>query len=279
MESKYDQLTQLKALLDAGVLSQEEFEAAKRRILESEYVLEQPTPDLQLTLTSNKPITPDSQGNIKWIVFGVVSVIVIILIVVIVAIATSGNNDGTNGQIASDAYKEEIVAPSDEDQIVELEGNHTDYPDDMSEQGDILNPWRLDYFKNDRGDTTSPMIYAVLSGTAWDIHIDYHQNHGAGTFRIYIEDDEGHKEDMYAPVNILVRGSDGETRIVEVTGVRNGIVFIEDPATVEGLSMYLNNDNFDILMEFSKYNERHSTKARWESAHGCFKSAIDKWLK
>ncbi|MCF0185571.1 MAG: SHOCT domain-containing protein, partial [Bacteroidaceae bacterium] len=36
MESKFDQLTKLKQLLDSGALTQEEFDAAKKRILDSD---------------------------------------------------------------------------------------------------------------------------------------------------------------------------------------------------------------------------------------------------
>lgn len=65
MESKYDKLSQLKNLLDSGALTQEEFDAAKKRLLDADD--EQPVQNQQ-----NQPSQPvdntkslNSSGAIK----------------------------------------------------------------------------------------------------------------------------------------------------------------------------------------------------------------------
>ena len=80
------------------------------------------------------------------------------------------------------------------------------------------------------------------------------------------------------PVNILIRGADGETKNVPVTDVTDGVAYITDPGAVAVLMDYLNTDQFDILLEFDKYNERHKTKAHWWSEPGFFNHAIDTML-
>lgn len=145
---------------------------------------------------------------------------------------------------------------------------------------ETYNPWHIEYLHDEWGedDTTYPFLSTYLQGTGWNIKLDYMpptSENPNGLFRLQLVDEDGQSKDMFGPVNILIRGSDGETKAVPVTGVAHGIAFVEDPATVEGLKWYLNKDNFDILMEFEKYNERHRTKARWESTPGFFQSAID----
>lgn len=48
MSNKYEELTKLKELLDSGVLNQEEFDAAKNKLLE-----EEPQPTIPFTKTNS----------------------------------------------------------------------------------------------------------------------------------------------------------------------------------------------------------------------------------
>ena len=155
--------------------------------------------------------------------------------------------------------------------------------ENSDEYFDINNPWHLDYFKNEWGetDTSHPMIYTTLQGTGWNIHVDYQlggSQASSGTFRFYIVDNDGVIQHIFGPAYIYVRGEDGQTSSVPVTGVQNSVVFVENPSTVKYLIHHFNQDYLDILIEFEKYNERHSTKARWESTSGFFERAIKTML-
>lgn len=137
------------------------------------------------------------------------------------------------------------------------------------------NPWTKDYFHNEWGedDMDSPFIYTVLGSTPWNLKLDYIPPTSAqptGLFRFSLLNDEGGYEDMFGPVNILIRAADGETKAIKVTGVKNSVAFVEDPATVTSLKRHLDQDDFDILMQFEKYNERHRVQTRWESTPGLF---------
>ena len=275
MESKYDRLTQLKKLLDSGALNQDEFDAAKKRILDTEDSTNiSPVPPIP---KGNKtPASLSKSASKKWILWGTGGVLAIIILLIVVCnkggvsqINTNGNQDWGAAKAESDAQFEEALAMAA----------------DMNEDDglSIGNPWRKGYFKNEWGEDNPnlPYIYTTISGSAWDIHVGYESakstKTASGVFGIYIMDEHGHTS-MYAPVNILIRGADGETKNVPVTDVTDGVAYITDPGAVAVLMDYLNTDQFDILLEFDKYNERHKTKAHWWSEPGFFNHAIETML-
>lgn len=185
----------------------------------------------------------------------------------------------------------EVEYPAAEEAIVEapapcesLEEICANIPkESFEERFESMNPWRKGYFKNEWGEDNPnlPYIYTTITGSAWDIHVGYESakstQTASGVFGIYIMDEHGHTS-MYAPVNILIRGADGETKNVPVTDVTDGVAYITNPGAVAVLMDYLNTDQFDILLEFDKYNERHATQARWEASPGSYGEAINKLL-
>lgn len=268
MENKYAQLAQLKSLLDSGALTQEEFDAAKKRILDSE---DKPRPKE----SSTEDALPEKKGSSsskklpKWVIPAVIVAIVIIVVIIVSVSGSKGSKD------SSYDVTEEIVG----DTICVLEGEDYEPIDGLT----LGNPWRKDYFKNEWGEKNenSPMIYTILTGTGWDIHIDYvppTEESRWGLFRLYLVDEDGKMTNSSGPVTIQVRNIEGDTDVVEVTGTRDGVTFIEDPTSIEILKHYLDQETFDIRVEFEKYNERHATQARWEIASGSFQEAIDKLL-
>lgn len=268
--SRNDQLSQLKDLLDSGALTQDEFDAAKSRILNSE---DEHTPSMQLQTPMHRDAdtSPATKKKMqRGIILGCIGTMVAIVIIL---------RSTHDSKAPTYPYDSEELVISDASTVT----YGYDYPEEIADELPIGNPWRKDYFHNEWGEdiTDSPFIYTVLDGTSWNIHIDYippTDEMRWGLFRVYLVDDEGHITDSFGPVNILIRGSDGETNALEITGTRDGITFIEDPSTIEELKYYLNQSMFDIRMEFEKYNERHATQARLESYPGLFLEAIDKLL-
>ena len=277
MDTQYDQLTKLKGLLDAGTLTQKEFDAAKQRVLNEEASTNSPSTSQEAPASNDINATESKSTSTKWIWWGVVGLLAVIFLFILAGNNTDDSQINIDESPGWEAAKAEADAQFEEVLANAAEMNGDD--DGLS----LGNPWRKDYFHNEWGEDMPehPYIYTTLSGSAWNIHIGYESAQSTGTasgvFGLYIMDDDYRKTSMLEPVNILVRGSDGETKIVPVTAVNNGVAYIADPETVEGLKAYLNSEQFDILMEFDKYNERHQTKARWDYP-GFFQEAIDKML-
>lgn len=279
MTSKHDQLSKLNVLLESGVLTQEEFDAAKRRVINSQNEPKSNT-TVEKSLNTVESSSPIKYKRSHCILIGI-GIATIILAIAIIALC--GNKDSSINE-NSYGYTEESPIPSDKEQIAALEKMYADTPEaSFEERFELMNPWHKGYFKNEWGEDNpnQPYIYTTLSGAAWNIHIGYESAQSSqttsGVFGLYIMDSDG-KTSMFGPVNILVRGSDGETMSVPVTDVSDGVAYIADPGAVEGLKVYLNSDQFDILMEFDKYNERHKTQAHWWSESGFFQHAIDTML-
>lgn len=176
---------------------------------------------------------------------------------------------------------EEVIPEAPSESLEEILAK---YPEESFEDRfESMNPWRRGYFKNewDEDLPDKPYLYTTLPGTGWDIYIGYESalssQTASGVFGFSIMDEHG-KTSMYGPVNILVRGTDGETKVLLVTRVDKGVAYVADPAEVEGFKYYLNTDQFDILLEFDKYNERHKTQAHWWSEAGFFQHAIETML-
>ena len=93
--------------------------------------------------------------------------------------------------------------------------------------------------------------------------------------REILENNDGRSENLYAPGNSLVRGSDGEAKTIPVSKFSGGTIYIADPMAVESLKEYLNNHEFDLLLDFEKYLERHKTKTHWWSEQVFFQRAIE----
>ncbi|MBD5364145.1 MAG: SHOCT domain-containing protein [Bacteroides sp.] len=112
MNSTDDQLSKLKTLLESGVLTQEEFDAAKQRILNEEassnptnFSQDAPTSNEEDTTPSNKPSnkedTPDSESSSKeWILW--VAGVFLVAIFLYILEKDSFDNNSKWPNIASD---------------------------------------------------------------------------------------------------------------------------------------------------------------------------------
>lgn len=185
---------------------------------------------------------------------------------------------------AENAVDDEYPAFAEEAQAENLEDILAKFPEEsFDERFESMNPWRKGYFKNewDEDIPDNPYIYTILSGSPWDVRIAYESAQSSqttsGVFGINIMD-EHDATSIEGPVTILVRGSDGETKTIPVSKFSGGTIYIADPMAVESLKGYLNNDEFDILLDFEKYLERHKTKAHWWSDSGFFQRAIETML-
>lgn len=202
------------------------------------------------------------------------------IIVFMLGIVLTGCNRATNNKFSRETEYSYSI-PSDEQQIEELQKMYNDVPEkSFKDKFESFNPWHLEHFQNEWGeDTEKAYIYTILSGNSWNIRIDYIPEDlqaTSGVFRFSITDNEGHIQNMYGPVYIIVRDRSGENLSIPVLGVKGSIAFVEDSDAVDGLKALLDNEDFDIRMEFEKYNERHSTQARWESTPGSLQEAIYK---
>lgn len=264
---KLNQLTKLKALLDSGALTQEEFDAAKARILADSD-----------TLNTSHPVatSPAPRNNKKWIVLGISAAIIVVVVILVIVLSNAKKGNRYNGEFA----EEFEVA----DSCIDVPGETFDEWDEEPSDGlTIGNPWRKGFFLNEWGEENpnKPYIYATIDGTGLDIHIDYvppTEESRWGVFRFYLEDNDGHFTESSGPVNIIVRAANGHTEYIEITGTREGITFVEDPGSIEILKHYLDEEQVDIQMEYVKYNERHKTQGRLESTRGSFGEAINKLL-
>lgn len=269
MKTKYDQLAQLKTLLDSGALTQEEFDAAKKRILDSVDTPQPKESSEDASLSENK-VSSSAKKLPKWIIPAAIGVIAVIVIIVV---SIAGRKDSMDTSYTADEeILEDTIAYADEDDEYALNDGLT-----------LGNPWRKDYFKNEWGEINenSPMIYAIIKGSGWDIHIDYVPPTDElrwGLFRFYLLDDDGHLTNSYGPVSILIRDYTGNTESIEVTGTKDGVTFVEDPTYIEMLKHYLDQEQFDIQMEYEKYNERHRTQAHWDASLGSFGEAVNNLL-
>ena len=169
----------------------------------------------------------------------------------------------------------------------EIEDGHIAYSNapqaDLEDCFEFRNPWHKEYFHNDWGedDTAHPMLVTHIIGESlWNLRIEYippTEDLPLEWFRVFITED-GNITSMYGPAEILVRGSDGETHNVEVSTVEDYAAYIGEPSSVNILKYYLNQDQFDIRINFEKWNERHHTQGRWWSDAGYFQRAINTML-
>lgn len=269
MKTKYDQLAQLKTLLDSGTLTQEEFDSAKKRLLSSDNT-EQQEVSSRTTEQSNEVIPAAKKKLPKWIIQ--TSIAVIAIIVIIMVSISSGKESKETYYTDNEEVLADTIAYATEDDEYALH-------DDLT----LGNPWRKDYFHNEWGEENqnAPFIYATIKGDGLDIHVDYvppTEQSRWGVFRFYLLDDDGHMTSSYGPVNILLRDTNGETESIEVTGTKDGVTFVEDPTYIEVLKHYLDLEQFDILMEYEKYNERHRSQGHWDASSGSFGEAVNNLL-
>lgn len=277
MQTDSNQLSQLQSLLDLGVITQEEFESAKQRLLDLESDQKSPT-------SSEEPVNsqPENQNpknpQVGWWV--IIIAVVAMLIVISTLFTHKGGNNNYDSYESSSSQFPEMTEDVDSD----VNYDYSEYNVAEPEEGVFIgNPWCKDFFKNEWGeeDVNLPMMYVLLKSAGWNIRIDYvapTEANRHGVFRFYLLDDDGYLTDCSGPVNIFVRGAGGGTYNVEVTGTRNGITFVEDPSMIEGLKLLFDQGAFDVRMEFDKYNERHSAQARCESFTGSFQEALDRYL-
>ena len=276
MNTKYDQLKELKNLLDSGLLTQEEFDKAKQRVLDNSI---QPVSSDKLdeSQESNKKTMIDSVKNKKWII-----ILIAIAIIIVTSIVLS-NRDTTPPRYEYSDYTSAHSSDDNSDYDSEDVNDIIVYEDTIADAFVPSSRWHINYFNNEWGEPNKEdaFLYTTIGGNAWNIRVDYipsSEEYPYGSFRFSIRDKYGYLEKSSGPVYIIVRGPDGETKNVEVAGTNNSLTFVEDPATVYALKLYFDQYDFDIKMEFDKWLERHSTQGRWIATPGDFQKAIETLL-
>lgn len=269
---KYDHLSQLKSLLDTGALTQDEFAAAKKRILEAGSPSELSNEPEAIPESTETVRESGKSTNTKWIIL-VAAITVIVVLIVIFA---------SSGEKATEA-PEYIATPTEEEQQAALEEIFADYPEEsFEEQFESFNPWHVDYFTNEWGepDTSKPMLYSTIGDSYWGIRIQYvpaTEEIPQDVFRFLVTQN-GEIANAYGPLEILFRGADGETKRVDVMNEMDYPAYVVEPSTVNALKYYLNHEEFDLRINFGIWNERHHAQGRWTSTPGFFQEAINKLL-
>ena len=266
MNEQINQLTKLKELLDTGALTPEEFETARQRIFESDFQSNSKDQERSNYTPYNGLTAPHHSMTKVWIIIGTVVLVLIGLFAVI--------SLGDNSMVSNTETILEVAAdPIDYSLFEEVDVNSDEY-------FETHNRWKLSHFTNEWGEEKpdDPFLYTTLYSSQWNIRVDYippYSDNPHGLFRFSILDKDGHKENSYGPVDIIVRGTDGETKSVEITATENGFTYVQDPATVEGLKYYFDHEDFDIKIEFENYLERHSAQSHWTCYPGFFTRAIN----
>lgn len=256
MIDKYKELTKLKELFDADILSQEEFDDAKKKLLEG---------DSQSSSPSAKTNSPSYK---KWWYIGGISVIFCGIISLCL------NNCGDKTEYAyydSSAFDSTAVTVYDQDldssEAIE-EGSEEDY--------EINNPWKKGYFHNDFGEDMldHPYIKTYVSGS-WNLEIAYSNDMG---FRFSLHDNDGELKHIYAPISIVFRTKNKDKYLVEPEVVENYCAYVYDSDNVRGIASLLEEGEFDILMKYEMWNEPHQMVWNVNLRPGMFSKSVERML-
>lgn len=256
MSNKYEELTKLKELLDSGVLSQEEFDTAKKKLLEG---------DTQSSIPSTKS---NSSSQRKWWYIGGAGVIA--CGIVALCLNTCGNRNeyayyDSDSDTASTmtAYNQELGMSG----FVE-DGSEEDY--------EINNPWKKEFFHDEYGEDMPehPFIRTYISGS-WMLQIAYSNEMG---FRFSLHDKDNELKHLYSPVSIIFRTAEKEEYFIEPDKVDNYCVYVSDPDNIRGIGNLLENGTFDIFMNYQMYNEEHQMVWKVNMSSGFFKKSVERML-
>lgn len=253
MSNKYEELTKLKELFDSGVLSREEFDTAKNKLLEK---------DTQSSIPSTKS---NSSSQRKWWYIGGAGVIA--CGIVALCLNTCGNRSNTYydsaGSDTLTAYNQELELSD----FIE-EGSEEDF--------EFNNPWKKEYFLNEYGEEMPehPFIRTYISGS-WMLQIAYSNEMG---FRFTLHDKDDELKHLYSPVSIIFRNADKEEYFVEPDKVENHCVYVTNPDNIRGIGNLLENGTFDILMNYQMYNEEHQMVWKVDMRSGFFMKSVESML-
>lgn len=270
-----NKLQQLKELLDGGILSQEEFDAEKKSILEYE---EQSTPP-------QKPLQPFVQTKSSLNRWWLVCAAIFLCVILVLCLKNCGGNDVVYYDDITDSVDVEecsdyLSDAGERSEIVEappIEINPDQFIQEGSDEDFEINcPWRKEYFHNDFGEDMYEHPYiATTIGGSWNSEIVYSNEIG---FRFALRENDGEYKHMYSPVSIIFRDSNGKTYQFEPDGVENYCAFVQSKSKLQGIARLLEEGNFDVLMKYNMYNEPHSMTWKSYMRPNMFKKSIDKFL-
>lgn len=252
-QEQISRLRELKGLLDAGVLNQEEFDAAKKKLLEE---------DFQPSIPSTKS---NSSSQRKWWYIGGAGVIA--CGIVALCLNTCGNRSNAYYDSADSdtltAYNQEL----DLSGFIE-EGSEEDF--------EFNNPWKKEYFLNEYGEEMPEhsFIRTYISGS-WMLQIAYSNEMG---FRFTLHDKDDELKHLYSPVSIIFRNADKEEYFVDPDKVENHCVYVTNPDNIRGIGNLLENGTFDILMNYQMYNEEHQMVWKVNMSSGFFMKSVESML-
>lgn len=305
-----DKLMEIKKLYEAGILTKEEMEAEKAKILHpSEVIIEKQdepvveeteiAPDAQPLPTDrfgrivfDEPIreqtkvqrNPGNDGSINKTLLWVALAVVVVLVIVLVAAnnKSSINNDYTSNNEEYVDLDSCITDDNSNPVAIEEEGSidMSNFIEEGSDEDFEINcPWRREYFHNDFGEELldQPYIATSFQGS-WNLEIAFNNYMG---FRFALRDNDGEYKHMYSPVVISFRIANGEIYKIIPDDVRNHCAYIQKQDNMRLIAGILETQHkFDILMSYEMYNEPH--KMTWNVDYlggtSMFSKAVDKFL-
>lgn len=285
-QHQIEELNKLKSLLDSGILTQEEFEAEKAKILVSSNLsqtIETKDNDMQ-SISSDNCKSPSQQGKPNKRRIAIIAAVIFsaVLIIAIIGLCkNTGSQSYDSNNETADANTVEAVNPSDADVANDDESINTDnfVQEGSDEDFEINCPWRKEYFHNDFGEDMPEHPYIVTSIVgSWNLEIAYSHEMG---FRFALRDNDGEYQHMYSPISIIFRTKDGNTYEIAPDNVENYCAFIQSSDNVKDIAQILETQSkFDILMYYQMYNEPHKMTWKVDDLGGTFmfNKAVEKYL-
>ena len=284
-QHQIEELNKLKSLLDSGVLTQEEFETEKEKVLKSLTISQSADTkggDIQSVHSNDKAKLQQGMSDKKKL--GIIAAVVSSAVFIIAIISLCKNT----GNQTYDSYNETAIADTAEvtnssDTYVTNDDesiNPDNFVQDGSEEDFEINcPWRKEYFHNEFGEDMPEHPYIVTSiGGSWNLQIAY--SHEIG-FRFALRDNDGEYKHLYSPVLIIFRTKDGNKYEVTPDNVENNCAFVQNSNDVSYIAKLLDTQSkFDILMSYEMYNEPH--KMTWNvdflGGTSMFNKAVERFL-
>ena len=246
MESKFDQLTKLKQLLDSGALTQEEFDAAKKRILDSDNA-----PEASVNQQASAPSTANTESKQKnYIIIAVVGIIAIAAIIGLVS-TCSGKDEFSQAEEYAVTVDDSQLIPAEEmvEEAVDISalddnGNYVDKDDTH------YNDWVKSYFRDDFDEYNYSKPYIRLlvpDGRRIVLGILYRPS-GSFTFKLFDDDGDIHQiTASYANLGFRANGIDIGPCELEVVSDE---VHITHPDDIKTISTVFNYGDFKISFDY-----------------------------
>lgn len=280
-----EELDKLKSLLNSGILTQDEFETEKAKVLNSSTTsrsAKAKEDSRQSTLSSNKSDLQKVMSDKRSlaIIFSVTFLVIFIAVVISHCNGSSNQtyysaNDSVAVDTAETTYSSEADFTNGGEDL-----NLDNFVQDGSEEDFEINcPWRKEYFHNDFGEDMPEHPYIVTTiGGCWNLEIAY--SHEIG-FRFALRDNDGEYKHIYSPISIVFRTQDGKMYEALPDNVENNCVFIQNSDDVSGIAELLETQSkFDILMSYEMYNEPHRMTWNVDYLGGTsmFNKAVERFL-